>query len=779
MPSTFDLPPHLDERTHALNESGPDAGDRVIYWMRTAVRGHENPALDVAISMANRLGKPLFVYHALSERYPYASDRIHRFILEGARDVAIELEMRGIQHCFHLERPGHRGTHLKTLARTAAVIITEDMPVEPLRGWAQALAAAADCPVLAVDTACVLPMRMAKKAPSRAYQFRKQTQEARTARLEGAWPEVELTSPSAPPERLPFEPIDLSSADLADLIAACGIDHGIAPVPHTVGGSLAGYARWSDFRDTRLKAYGRRRNDALQPDAVSRLSAYLHFGQVSPFRIAREAFERRAEKFLDQLLIWREMSYAWCCRTESQEDLTALPDWARATLTSHAGDPRPELFSWETLARAQTRNPLWDAAQRSLMIHGELHNNVRMTWGKALLNWTKDPARALAMLIDLNHRYALDGRDPNSYGGLLWCLGLFDRPFEPEKPIFGSVRPRSTQSHARRLDPEAYGEITGRPALAKAPTVAVIGAGIAGLACARTLSDHGLAVTVFDKSRGLGGRLATRRAEPFAFDHGAQYFTARDPRFQRYVESWLEDDILSSWSPAGDDKRGFVATSAMNGLGKHLGRDLNCRLGQRIDGLEEGAGGWTLVADDSRSLGSFYRVVVATPAPQASPLLDAFPELTATLAKASYAPCWALMLGFDRALDVSAPTLRPETGTIAWAARNNTKAGRPEAEAWVIHARPDWSAHHLELEAGEVEQVLLTAAAELFADTWRQPVHVQAHRWRYALVTEAVGEACLWDGKRGLGACGDWCLGPRIELAWLSGMAMAGRVLGA
>ena len=150
-------------------------------------------------------------------------------------------------------------------------------------------------------------------------------------------------------------------------------------------------------------------------------------------------------------------------------------------------------------------------------------------------------------MIDLNHRYALDGRDPASYGGILWCLGQFDRPFPPPRPILGTVRGRSTKEHARRLDPERYWQQTTRPLYTPRPRVAVIGAGISGLMCARTLLDHGIDVTVFEKGRGVGGRMATRRTDDgLQFDHGAQYFTVRDERFERYVDSWLQDGIVAT-----------------------------------------------------------------------------------------------------------------------------------------------------------------------------------------------------------------------------------------
>ena len=209
---------------------------------------------------------------------------------------------------------------------------------------------------------------------------------------------------------------------------------------------------------------------------------------VSPMRIAREAAAMRgpgAEKYLDELLVWRELAYVFCHYKPNHENVSAIPKWAIETLKQHENDTRPALLDWESLARGQTGDILWDAAQKSLLMQGELHNNVRMTWGKALLKWTPTAADALRRMIDLNHRYALDGSDPASYGGLLWCLGQFDRPHTPASSIFGTVRTRPTEDHVHRLDPDLYLARTTRPWRGVRCKVAVIGAGLSGLVCAR------------------------------------------------------------------------------------------------------------------------------------------------------------------------------------------------------------------------------------------------------------------------------------------------------
>ena len=777
------LPDALRERTTALNRRPVDeAAAFVLYWMRTSVRGHENPALDAALVLGRSLGVPVFVYHALSERYPFASDRHHRFILGGARDVQQELAARGIGYAFHLERPGHRGDHLLTLAAQAAAVVTESFPWTPIRAWTRRVAREAPVGTIGVDAACLVPMRtVPADARDRAFRFRKATRAAREAALTTEPEEIAPEHPPFVPD-LPFEPVDLGSADLAELVAACAIDHTVGPVPHTPGGSRAGYARWAAFRDGALRRYDKRRNDPLA-DGVSRLSPYLHYGHVSPFRVAREAAAAGgsgAEKFLDELLIWREMSWAWCFHEKTHDTLEALPEWARETLAAHAGDRRPVLHGRERLARGRTGDALWDAAQRSLLVHGELHNNVRMTWGKMIPQWSPDPETALARLIDLNHRYALDGRDPNSYGGLLWCLGGFDRPFDPERPVLGRVRPRDTATHARRLDVAAYATQTGRAARPAPPRVAVIGAGIAGLVAARTLADHGWPVTVFDKGRRPGGRLATRRSRTdprLAHDHGAPLLRARDPRFRRAADDWVEAGVLAPWPLAGEDA--FVPVPDASALGAHLASDLDPATGTRIEVLARAADAWSLTDDAAEAHGPFDALVLALPPVQAAALLrDAeAPALADRLAEHSAEPCWTALV---QAPEAGAPfdLLAPETGAVALAVREDAKPGRDTGGCFTFHAHADWSRAHLEDEPDAVAAALAPELSTLLG-VGVPPERVTVHRWRYARMADAAHPEALWDAELRIGCCGDGLTAAGdVEGAWLSGAALAGRLLG-
>jgi len=808
------LPERLSERTRR-----PDASDRlttpessgefVLYWMRTAARGHENPALDAAIAAANDLDIPAVVYHGLSERYEYASDRHHTFILEGARDVSRQLAQRGVGYALHVERPGHRGPHLKRLADRAAAVVTEDMPVPLLRDWTRTIHRETSPPLYLVDTDCVVPMRLVDDFHDRAYKFRRATQSMRQTRIDREWPNLEHDAGATLPDKLPFKPVEIEHASIEDLVGQCDINHGIGPVPHATGGHRAGYTRWNTFREQSLDVYHKRRNDPTDRSGVSRMSPYLHFGHVSPFRLAREAAEhdsKGADKYIDELITWRELAHHFAFhRPDDIGTVASLPDWAVETLRDHEDDPREALYDWETMARGETESELWNLCQQSLLAHGELHNNVRMTWAKKLLKWTPNVERALEVAIDLNHRYALDGRDPNSYLGIEWVFGAFDRPFDTDRDIIGRLRRRETDWHADRIDTDAYRSFVTQPASDRAPKVGVIGAGIAGLTAARTLRDHNLEVTVVDKGRGPGGRTATRHARTsdgsVDFDHGAQYFTARDTDFQRHVQAWRDQNVIDEWRPTlavidddgtslkdqtdGDTPRRFVGTPGMNQLARHLALPDATHYETEISRIAETGDRWTLESDDDSTSAPFDVVITTAPPIQSANLLrDASEQLADACRTVSMKPTWATMLRVGEPLPVDFDAAFVNTGPLSWIARNGSKPGRPNHHTWVLHADHAWSADHLESNANEITRRLLRAfssAIDLAEPLTTDDIeYARAHRWRYAAPDpddDAPPPGSLVDPDERLIACGDWTHGSRVEGAFLAGRHAAGRLL--
>jgi len=775
-----------------------DGARPIVYWAHHALRTDENPALELACALAEAHGLPILVYGQLAGTHPFLSDRHASFMLEGFRDFAARLAELRIPFAFDATLPVDHAARLRALVDGAAALVTEDMPTEPFASWMDSIAARAPCAVIAVDTACTVPMNAVRGLHARAFSFSDATKEERLRRLATPWPESSCEPRSSPPgwpraeHGLPE--IDWRALDIPRLVASLEIDHSVAPVVDTPGGSAAALARWNEFRTTRLAGYARDRNDAAIP-AVSRMSAYLHYGMASPMRIAREAHAAGAEKFVDELCVWRELAYHWCrhapLHATAAGAFASLPAWAQATLRAHAADPRT-VHSWERLASGQTGEPLWDLAQRSLVVHGELHNNLRMTWGKAIVGWTRSPEHAIATLFDLNNRFALDGADPASYGGLLWCVGLFDRAFAPEQPVFGTVRTRPIDAHSARLDLDAYARTVHRRT--RPWRAAVIGAGIAGAACARTLAEHGVEVVVFEKSRGAGGRMSTRRGEAGEFDHGAQYFTARDARFAQRVASWIDDGVAAEWrarfAAVGADgvemlapPPRFVAVPRMNALCARLlaTEGVELRTESAVASIARADGRWAVSA--GAEAGAFDLVLSTAPAAQAAALLrEAAADLAACAAREAMRPVWALMWASRDRVGLPFDHAEIKEGPLAWVSRVSSKPGRAQdgVDRWVVLARDAWSRAHLECDAGEIAQRLVQEFARLSASLGvaaPEPHHALAHRWRFALPSaDALGGAAF-DADLGIGLAGDWRRGARVEDAYLSGVALAARAL--
>lgn len=306
---------------------------------------------------------------------------------------------------------------------------------------------------------------------------------------------------------------------------------------------------------------------------------------------------------------------------------------------------------------------------------------------------------------------------------------------------------------------------------------AIIGAGMAGLACADRLSAAGHSVALFDKGRGAGGRMSTRRLQTslgeVSIDHGAQYFTARDPAFRRLVGEWRDLGIAASWPPAGADA--WVGVPGMNAIVKHMASSHPVAWGHVFSGMLRKSGGWWLMGE-AREIGPFDAVVLAIPAEQAAAILSLHDfDMTRIALMARSQPCWTGMFVFDRPLE-GLPGVIRNSGHIAWATRNSAKPGRPEPESWVVQASAAWSSARLEVAPGSVSELLLAALAEAAGTPIPQPVAATAHRWRYAL-SAGTGDGALWNRDLRLGVCGDWLLGPRVECAWLSGRNLALRCL--
>jgi deoxyribodipyrimidine photo-lyase len=473
------------ERLRALNDR-PVAGDGryVLYWMTAFRRTRFNAALEHAVARARELKKPLLVLEALRLGYEHASDRLHRFVLEGMAENARTFARRGVTYHPYVEpQPAAGKGLLAALAKDAALVVGDDWPgfFHP-----RMLAAAArQVPVRleVVDGCGLLPLSVAGKVYVSAYQLRRHLQKTLPPWLERLPQEQPLAGgglkgavlPVGVTRRWPAASEALLAAETRAL-AALPIDHRVGPV-HLAGGERAAGRALERFLEARLARYGERNEPSA--DVTSGLSPWLHFGHIAPHEVVAAVLAREqwtpahlsgkadgrregwwglspaAEGFLDQIVTWREVGFA-AARFGPPPSLAALPDWAQRTLSEHASDPRAPCYALARLEQARTHDPLWNAAQRQLVRDGVLHNYLRMLWGKKILEWCASPAEALDVMLTLNDRYAVDGRDPNSICGILWVLGRFDRPWAPERPIFGTVRYMSSANTARKVDVKPY-----------------------------------------------------------------------------------------------------------------------------------------------------------------------------------------------------------------------------------------------------------------------------------------------------------------------------------
>ena len=462
-------------------------GRFVLYWMIAARRASSNFALDRALAWARELGLPLVVLEALRVDYRWASARLHRFVMDGMADNLRAFSASEVLYHPYVEPDKGAGRGLlERLAEDAAVVVTDEYPCFFLPQAVAAAAARVDLRLEAVDSNGLLPLAAVPQAYPAAVHQRRFMQSSLRAHLTSA-PSRSPLAEGLPP-RLPALPDELlrrwPAATTALLggdrsaLAALPVDHGV-PVVAARGGAVAARRALQSFVRSRLELYHENHN---HPDEMgtSRLSPYLHFGHVSAHEVfdavmrherwnvgklaprpsgAREGWwgvGKGAEAFLDQLVVWRELGFAMCAkRPDDYFRFEGLPAWAQRTLEAHATDPRRFVYDLEAFERAETHDPLWNAAQREMLRDGWMHNYMRMLWGKKILEWSATPREALATMVALMDRWSLDGRDPNSYAGYMWILGRYDRPW-PERAIYGTVRSMSSENTARKVRVSRY-----------------------------------------------------------------------------------------------------------------------------------------------------------------------------------------------------------------------------------------------------------------------------------------------------------------------------------
>ena len=475
-------------RVFRRNNAEPDPdGKYVLYWMSIQRRLEYNYALEYAVAWANKLGKPLLIYEGLSCDIPWACDRFHQFLIEGMAETHQICADMGWNYYSYIETAKGEGAGLvEALSGSAALVIADEYPVYIIRPYNRLMSRKITVPYITVDSNGIIPLRKSEKPPYSAYIFRKTMQKHfresfESGPKENALADLQHNQPIQLPEDFLKRWPDAAPlyTDIPSLVANLPIDHAVKALK-TPGTRAFALGKMQEFLSAKLNRYGQERNE---PDAAaaSGLSPWLHYGKISAYEVVKKTLEHQpkgwsldelsynngqrdgffggnpnVESFLDELITWREVGYHFCHLVPDYDKYNSLPDWALQTLEEHSMDEREYVYSLDQLEKAETHDPIWNAAQRQLVSEGIIQNYLRMLWGKKVLEWTPDPRTALEYLIQLNNKYAIDGRDPNSYTGIFWIFGRFDRAWGPVRPIYGKVRYMTSDSTAKKIKLKSY-----------------------------------------------------------------------------------------------------------------------------------------------------------------------------------------------------------------------------------------------------------------------------------------------------------------------------------
>ncbi len=444
------------ERVHILNNCDHRKGNYVLYWMQQSQRSDDNHALAFAIEIANNLKLPVLVYFGLTDNYPEANLRHYSFMLDGLKEVEDNLKKISIKLVVWLIDPAEG---LINLAENAAAVVSDAGYLKIQRSWRKKAAETVQCRFYVVESDVIVPVEEASdKENYSAGTFRPRIKRELSKYLK----KVPVIKPDLSSLDVKIRGIDINNRD--QVISDLNIDKSIYPVNETRGGGSEALKKLNYFIKNCLLDYDVKRNHPGL-NFASGLSPYLHFGQISPIRIALNVLKYNnpgAESFLEELVVRRELSINFVYYNNDYDNIRALPAWAQETLKNYELFPRDYLYNLSDFENFRTHDIYWNAAQYELLTKGIMHGYMRMYWGKKIIEWSESPEAAFDYMVYLNNKYALDGRDPNSYAGIAWCLGKHDRPWK-ERPVFGKVRYMNANGLERKFDMTKYIEKVSFP----------------------------------------------------------------------------------------------------------------------------------------------------------------------------------------------------------------------------------------------------------------------------------------------------------------------------
>jgi deoxyribodipyrimidine photo-lyase len=446
------------KRIKQLNNLKYQSGD-IVYWMSRDQRVNDNWALLATQAFAQKYDVNFVVVFCLLPDFLEATIRQYGFMLQGLQQVAAELQKKNIP--FYL-LSGNPGEEIPKFVKNYGGLVTDFDPLKIKRIWKQHVNEKINIPFYEVDAHNIVPCWVASpKQEYGAYTIRPKIKKLLPEFLD-EFPKVEkqekhTSNPSTTLRVLPSQERHINWEELSQNL---NIDFSVNEVDWIQSGENAALRMLQKFIDEKLDHYDQQRNDP-NADAVSELSPYLHFGQISAQRIALQVYKSDAtddakEAFLEELIIRKELSDNFCYYNENYDSVKGFPDWAKKTLSQHADDPREYLYSLKEFEQAKTHDDLWNAAQMQMVKTGKMHGYMRMYWCKKIYEWTRSAEEAMKFSIYLNDKYELDGRDPNGYTGIAWSIGgVHDRAWF-ERDVFGKIRYMNYNGAKSKFDVKKY-----------------------------------------------------------------------------------------------------------------------------------------------------------------------------------------------------------------------------------------------------------------------------------------------------------------------------------
>ncbi len=437
------------ERIKPLNNKRIKSGKYVLYWMQASQRAEYNHALEYAIQQANDLNLPVLVLFGICENFPEANERHFYFMLQGLKETQAALKERGIKMVVWRQSPELAAVKL---AASASLVVVDRGYLRIQRNWRQFVAEHIECPLIQVESDVIVPVEVASpKEEFSAATIRPKILKHLDFFLKPHKPSVPRKS------SLHFDIDSINLENVVEVLRHLKIDRSVSKVAYSTGGTSQAKKLLTEFIKFKLDTYPQLRNDP-NADNLSKMSPYLHFGQISPLYIALQVIKSGSQAvpvYLEELIVRRELSMNFVYYNPAYDSFNCLPAWAQKTLLQHKSDKREYIYSPEELEQALTHDPYWNAAQNEMRLTGKMHGYMRMYWGKKILEWTQNPEEAYRIALYLNNKYELDGRDPNGFAGVAWCFGKHDRPWQ-SRLIFGNIRFMNAAGLKRKFDADGY-----------------------------------------------------------------------------------------------------------------------------------------------------------------------------------------------------------------------------------------------------------------------------------------------------------------------------------